>query len=76
MKNSTDTRRDFIKKSALGAIGLASTFTASSYAKILGANDRINIAVAIKIPSITDPTSFVKRIGEKVIVDIERDNET
>ena len=34
------------------------------------------IAVAINIGSITALTSFVKRIGEKVNVDTERDNET
>ena len=38
------TRRNFVKKSAVGATTMA--FTASSYARILGANDRINIAVA------------------------------
>jgi hypothetical protein len=41
-------RRDFIKKSALGTVGLAiggMGFSSKSYAKIIGANDRINIAV-------------------------------
>ncbi|KPM49969.1 Gfo/Idh/MocA family protein [Jiulongibacter sediminis] len=41
MKN---TRRDFIKTSALGVAGMA--FSAKSYARIIGANDRINIATA------------------------------
>ncbi len=42
-------RRTFIKKSALGTMGattLAFGFSASSYARIVGANDRINFAVA------------------------------
>lgn len=42
-------RRDFIKKSLLGAAGLTiggMGLSAKSYASIMGANDRINIAVA------------------------------
>lgn len=42
------TRREFIKKSALGAMGLAiggKGFSSQSYNSIVGANDRINIAV-------------------------------
>ena len=47
MKNS---RRDFIKKATLGATGVtigssAMGFTAKSYRRIKGANDRINISV-------------------------------
>src|SRR5215210_4257883 len=38
-------RRDFIKKSVMGAAGAAIGFNAKSYASIIGANDRINIAV-------------------------------
>ena len=37
-------RRDFIKKTTLGAVGVtfgASAFSAKSYANILGANDRV-----------------------------------
>lgn len=37
-------RRDFIKKTALGAGGLALGFSAKSYGRILGANDRIRVA--------------------------------
>lgn len=43
------TRRDFIKKTAVGGLGLAiggtKAFSAKSYANIMGANDRINMAV-------------------------------
>ncbi len=46
MKLEKETRRSFIKKSMAGAAGLAIPFTASSYARILGANERINMAVA------------------------------
>lgn len=38
-------RRSFIKKSLVGAAGLAAGFNAKSYASIMGANDRINLAV-------------------------------
>jgi len=38
-------RRGFIKKSLLGAAGVAMGMTAKSYANIVGANDRINMAV-------------------------------
>ncbi len=36
-------RRDFIKKTALTTAGLGLAMKASSYAKIIGANDRINV---------------------------------
>ncbi len=38
------TRRNFVKTSALGASALA--FPAASYARILGSNERVNLAVA------------------------------
>ncbi|HSH09500.1 MAG TPA: Gfo/Idh/MocA family oxidoreductase, partial [Oceanipulchritudo sp.] len=38
-------RRTFIKKTALGAAGLAVATSARSYAQIVGANDRIRVAV-------------------------------
>ena len=37
------TRRDFVKKTALGAAGL--TLTAKSYSRIIGANDRIRVGI-------------------------------
>jgi len=43
-----NSRRDFIKKSTLGAAGLtigAMGFSAKSYARIIGANDRLGIAL-------------------------------
>ena len=41
------TRRDFIKKGSVGLAGSAAllSFSPKSYARILGANDRINVAV-------------------------------
>ena len=41
-------RREFIKKSAVGTAGIAIGglgFTARSYSSIIGANERINLAV-------------------------------
>ncbi|GAA4457374.1 Gfo/Idh/MocA family oxidoreductase [Nibrella saemangeumensis] len=38
-----DTRRDFIKKSALAGLGMS--FSASSYARILGANERVRVGI-------------------------------
>jgi len=38
-------RRDFLKQAALGTAGLAVGLNAKSYARILGANDRVNFAV-------------------------------
>lgn len=38
-------RRDFIKSAALGAAGLALTSSAASYARILGANDRVRVGI-------------------------------
>ena len=44
-----ETRRNFIKKSALGVAGLAMGSTmgmsAKSYSRIIGANDRIGVAI-------------------------------
>jgi len=37
------TRREFVKKTALGAAGV--TFGAKSYARILGANDRVRVGI-------------------------------
>jgi predicted dehydrogenase len=38
-------RRGFIKKSLIGAAGVAMGFNAKSYASIMGANDRINLGM-------------------------------
>jgi len=41
MTTGGNSRRDFIKTSVAGAAGIAIGSRASSYAKILGANDRV-----------------------------------
>lgn len=46
MASKNKSRRDFIKTTAVGAAGLAIPISASSYSRIIGANDRINMAVA------------------------------
>lgn len=49
MNKSSNSRRDFIKKSALTTVGLttigAMGFPASSYSRIIGANDRVNVGI-------------------------------
>ena len=44
IQNHQGARRDFIKKAALGSVGIALGISAKSYANIIGANDRIRIA--------------------------------
>ncbi|HJL75257.1 MAG TPA: twin-arginine translocation signal domain-containing protein, partial [Candidatus Marinimicrobia bacterium] len=44
MQTDKHSRRNFIKKTAVGAMGIA-TLSARSYDNILGANDRINIGI-------------------------------
>ena len=43
-------RRDFLKKAAIGSVGLAFTggitnISAKSYSRIIGSNDRLQIAI-------------------------------
>ncbi|WP_234408854.1 twin-arginine translocation signal domain-containing protein [Marinilabilia salmonicolor] len=48
MKKNKNSRREFIKKSALGAAGLTIAgmgMSSKSYAGIMGANDRLNVAI-------------------------------
>src|ERR1041384_5344461 len=44
MATTNQNRRDFMKTSIAGAAGLTLTSKAASYAKILGANDRVRVA--------------------------------
>ncbi len=59
-----DTRREFIKKTALGAAGLTLAgmgMTANSYARILGSNERINVAIVglgRRLGAFTEPISM------------------
>ncbi|MGH9898649.1 MAG: Gfo/Idh/MocA family protein, partial [Pyrinomonadaceae bacterium] len=45
MLNPTDSRRTFLKTAALGAAGITLSSSAASYAKILGANDRVRVGI-------------------------------
>src|SRR5688500_7379012 len=45
MPNNTNSRRDFIKLAAVGAAGMAMGSQASSYANIIGANDRVRVGI-------------------------------
>jgi len=48
MQKLHQSRRNFLKKSAIGTAGVAftaATFSAESYANIIGANDRVNVGI-------------------------------
>lgn len=45
MPKASKSRRKFIKKAAIGTAGLALGMSAKSYARIPGANDRLNVAI-------------------------------
>ncbi|MCB0655713.1 MAG: Gfo/Idh/MocA family oxidoreductase [Saprospiraceae bacterium] len=45
MTNTSPSRRKFIKDSALGAAAISLPFTAKSYRRILGANDRVRVGI-------------------------------
>ena len=45
MPDKRDSRRNFLKYATLGAAGVMISARASSYSKILGANDRIRVAI-------------------------------
>ena len=45
MSDAKNSRRDFMKKATLGAAGVIVASKASSYAQILGANDRVRVGI-------------------------------
>src|SRR5215208_6123654 len=45
MRDGKNSRREFIRGAALGAAGVALASRASSYARIVGANDRVRVGV-------------------------------
>jgi predicted dehydrogenase len=45
MSSQSSSRRDFLKVSSAGVAGAALSVSASSYARILGANDRVGVAI-------------------------------
>ena len=45
MPDTKNSRREFMKSAALGAAGVVITSHASSYAQILGANDRVRVGI-------------------------------
>jgi predicted dehydrogenase len=45
MSDNNNSRRDFMKTATLGAAGIIVGSSASSYAKILGANDRVRVGI-------------------------------
>ena len=53
-------RRHFIKQSLMGAAGVAIGLNARSYASVVGANERINIAVI----GIRNQGSFLNSVSD------------
>src|SRR5258705_12953432 len=45
MSDNQNSRRDFLKTATLGAAGVVIASRASSYGKILGANDRVRVGI-------------------------------
>lgn len=45
MKKTSNSRRTFLKTTALGTAGLTMGLSAKSYGRILGANDRVNVGI-------------------------------
>jgi len=45
MVEEKNSRRDFMKSATLGAAGVIVASKASSYAQILGANDRVRVGI-------------------------------
>jgi len=84
---STNSRRDFIKKTAIGAVGvtIASTsvnaMSAKSYSKIIGANDRLHVALqglgrrySGYIPAIADKKNNIELSYLCDVMKSQRDN--
>ena len=71
MKVTGQSRRDFIKNTTAATAGLTlASFSAASYARILGANDRINMAcVGVRSRGITLLSSALGSAGSKVHLD-------
>jgi len=45
MKKTNNSRREFIKKTTVGTTGIILGFSAKSYSRIIGANDRVNVGL-------------------------------
>ncbi len=84
MKKDKNSRREFIKKSALGAAGLTIAgmgMSSKSYAGIMGANDRLNVAIiglgrrlGAYIPPIADTKSNVRLLYLCDVMQSQMDN--
>lgn len=74
MSNSSNSRRSFIKKSAVGAAGLALGVSAKSYANIIGANERINVAILgcnRRFGALAEPLSLFKDVSITYVGDVD-----
>lgn len=74
MSNSSNSRRSFIKKSAVGAAGLALGVSAKSYANIIGANERVNVAVIgcnRRFGGLAEPLSSMDNVNFAYVCDVD-----
>ena len=78
-KNNPTTRRDFMKKTALGAAAITlggTAFPAASYRRIMGANDRIIVALVgmgRRFPGYLDPmVEYKDGVTVKYLADVMR----
>ena len=82
MENTTKSRRDFIKKSAIGvtavyAGGVLPGFSARSYNSIIGANERINVAMmGVHSRGLALSKNFGKLPGSKIIYVCDVDSQS
>jgi len=73
MENNKNSRRNFIKKTAAGtaaiyAGGILPTFSAQSYKRIMGANDRVNVCVmGVNSRGFSHAENFSRQPGCSVI---------
>lgn len=67
-------RRNFIKASALAGAGVSLGMSAKSYASILGANEKTNVAILgcyRRFSALADPMSVMKDVNIKYVSDVD-----
>ncbi|GLR18398.1 Gfo/Idh/MocA family protein [Portibacter lacus] len=67
-------RRNFIKASALAGTGISLGLTAKSYANIIGANEKTNVAILgcyRRFPALAGPLSAMKDVNIRYVSDVD-----
>ncbi len=73
-KSKPTGRRDFLKKSAIGAAGLTMGMPAVSYARIIGSNERINTAIIgcyRRFPALANPLTNFDDVLISYVCDVD-----